>query len=277
LGTATVLFLLWRGGNWFLNEFVFKNPAFAVQNIDIETDGILPKAQLRAHAGVKLGDNLLALDLSRIQRDLEYMPWVQTAAVERMRPHTLRIRVIEREPIAQTTLFEPAPSDGMARPVIYYLDAEGRVVLPLETYRLSPATFGFDTLPMITGVAASELHPGRAVESRQILAALKLIAEFSRSPMLGLVDLTTVDLSLPDSLQVSTGQGAQITFGVDKIELQLRRWRKIHDYATHGSRSIGFLDLSVSNNVPARLFEASVTPQNRPKPPKVSPYKKKHV
>src|ERR1051326_1903573 len=90
LGVATVVFILWRGGDWALDEFVFKNPAFAVQEIDIETDGILPKTQLRGCAGVKLGDNLLALDLGRIQRDLEYLPWIQSAAVERVRPHTLR-------------------------------------------------------------------------------------------------------------------------------------------------------------------------------------------
>jgi len=81
--------LVWHGGNWLLDEFLFRNPAFAIQAIEIETDGILPNAQLRACTGVKLGDNLLALDLSRIQRDLEYLPWIESAAVRTCPPeHT---------------------------------------------------------------------------------------------------------------------------------------------------------------------------------------------
>jgi hypothetical protein len=275
-GTVTVLFLLWRGGDWVLSEFVYKNPAFAIQNIDIETDGILPKAQLRACAGVKLGDNLLALDLNRIQRDLEYLPWIQSAAVERVRPNTLRIRVIEREPVAQTVLFEPS-SESKPRSILFYFDAEGHVMLPLEAHRVEASTFGFDTLPMLTGVAGVDLRPGHQVESRQIQAALQMITEFSRSPMLGLVDVTSVDLSVPAVLQVATSQGATITFGLDHVEKQLCRWRLVHDYAGRTGRALATLDLSVSNNVPARWLEASAAPLPRPKPLKPSPYKKRHV
>ncbi|MFO1497431.1 MAG: FtsQ-type POTRA domain-containing protein [Verrucomicrobiota bacterium] len=276
-GTAAVVFLLWRGGDWLLDEFVFKNPAFAVQDIDIETDGILPKGQLRAWAGVKVGDNLLALDLNRIQRDLEYMPWIQSAAVERVRPHTIKIRVTEREPIAQTMLFEPTAGDGKARGVIFYFDRDGHVMLPLDIHRLEAANLGFDNLPMLTGVAGVDLRPGHTVESPQILAALQLVSGFASSPMLGLVDLTTIDLSVPHLLQVATAQSAMVVFSVDHLDLQWRRWRLVHDYAARSGKAVSSLDLSVSNNVPARWLEASVVPAPRPKPAKSSPYRKKHV
>lgn len=276
-GTLAVVFLLWRGGNWALDEFVYKNPAFAIQTIDIETDGILPKAQLRACAGVKQGDNLLALDLNRIQRDLEYLPWIQSAAVERVRPNTLRIRVIEREPIAQTTLFEPSDADGKPRSELFYFDADGHVMLPLEAHRLEASVLGFDSLPMFTGVAGVDLRPGHQVESRQIQAALRLVAEFGRSSMLGLVDMTTIDLSSPQLLQISTSQGAVVTFGVEQLERQLLRWRLVHDYAARAGKALASLDLSVSNNVPARWLEATTAPLPRPKALKPSPYRKKHV
>lgn len=277
LGVATLVFVVWRGGDWLLDEFVFHNPAFAIQSIDVETDGILPTAQLRACAGVKLGDNLLALDLGRIRRDLEYLPWVESAAVERVRPQTLRIRVSEREPVAQTTLFEPNGPEGKPRAVVFYFDAQGHVMLPLDAHRVEASLLGFESLPMLTGVAGVDLRPGHQVESRQIQAALKLIAEFGRSPMLGLVDLTTVDLSVPQLLQVSTSQGALVTFAADNLETQLRRWRLVYDFGARNSRAVASLDLSVSNNVPARWVEAMVLPPTRPKAPKPSPYRKKHV
>jgi hypothetical protein len=277
VSAAVVVFLIWQGGTWAVDEFVFHNPAFAIQHIEIETDGILPRAQLRACAGVNIGDNLLALDLGRIQRDLEYLPWIRNAAVERVRPQTLRIRVTEREPIAQAVLFEPPGADGRPREVIFYFDAEGYVMLPLEAHRLEASTFGFDTLPMLTGVAGVDLRPGRPVEFPQIRAALQLINDFSRSAMLGLVDVTAVDLSVPQLLQVSTGQGAVIMFGTDNLEKQLWRWRLVHNYAAQTGRNLASLDLSVTNNVPARWLETSLTPPPRPKPVKPSPYRKKHV
>jgi hypothetical protein len=276
-GTVTVLFLLWRGGDWVLNELILPNPAFAVREIDIQTDGIIPVQQLRLCAGVNVGDCLLTLDLRRIRRDLEYLPWVQSAAVERVRPHTLRIRVIERDPIAQTILYQPASRDGVSREVIFYFDAEGHVILPLEAHRLQSALLGLDSLPLLTGVAGVDLSPGHQAESRQIRAALNLIAAFSRSPMLGLVDLTSIDLSVPQLLGVTTAQGAVITFPVDGLEKQLQRWRLVHDYGLRVGRALATLDLSVSNNVPATWLETGPLPSSQPKPAKHSSYKKTHV
>src|SRR5213078_4260163 len=93
LGTVFALYLLWRGGVWALDRFVFKNDAFAVRDLDVQTDGSIPIAQLCQWAGVKPGDNLLALDLARIKRDIELAPMIESAAVERGLPHTLRVRV----------------------------------------------------------------------------------------------------------------------------------------------------------------------------------------
>lgn len=277
LGIAAFLAAAWFGTHWLLDRAVFKNPAFAVQAIDIETNGILPKNLIRTCAGVHVGNNLMALDLNRIQRDLEFLPWIRSAAVERVRPHMLRIRVIEREPIAQTSLFEPGGPDGAMQNVVFYFDADGYVMLPLEAHRLEAAASSFDRLPVLTGVAGTELLPGRAVESKQIQAALRLVVEFGRSPMLGLADLRSVDLSVPDLLQASTGQGATITFGLSNLDMQLRRWRLVHDFASSTGRRLASLDLSVSNNVPARWLDISGASPPPPTPGKPSPYRKKHV
>src|SRR5258705_7962906 len=101
LGTVISLYLLWRGGVWALDQFVFNNDAFAVRDLNIQTDGSIPIAQLPQWAGVKPGANLLALDLARIKRDIELAAMIKSAAVERVLPHTLRVRLTEREPIAR--------------------------------------------------------------------------------------------------------------------------------------------------------------------------------
>ena len=52
---------------------------------------------------------------------------------------------------------------------------------------------------------------------------------FEQSPMAGLVDLKRVDVSSPEVLVVTTGQGSEVTFGLTDFEQQLRRWHAIFE------------------------------------------------
>jgi len=101
LGLALVVFGVWRGGAWALDRMVYENPAFAMRQLDLQTDGVLSTDQLRSWAGIKGDENLLALDLALVKKNLEHIPYVHSVSVEPILPHTLRIRIIEREPVAQ--------------------------------------------------------------------------------------------------------------------------------------------------------------------------------
>ena len=275
LGTVIALYLLWRGGVWALDQFVFKNDAFAVRDFNIQTDGSIPIPQLRQWAGVKPGDNLLALDLARIKRDIELAPMIESAAVERVLPHTLRVRVKEREPIARIRLPQLQPRGGVAM-VSYYLDEGGHVIQPLPALADTTA-YKADALPVLSGVNATELRPGSAVGSPKVIAALRLIAAFESSPMSGLVEMKSVDIAGTEVLQVTTEQGGQITFALDRLDEQLRRWRAVHDYGQKNGRAIRTLDLSVANNSPVLWLGAGAVPPSVPKPNQALPGRKKHV
>ena len=86
-------------------------------------------------------------------------------------------------------------------------------------------------LPEITGLNVYQLQPGHRVESVQARAALQLLGGFKHSPMAGLVDLRRIDVSSPGVVVATTGQGGEITFGLDNLEQQLARWRAIYDLA----------------------------------------------
>ena len=277
LATGLSLFVLWRAGEWALNRFVYQNKAFALDEIDVQTDGVIGVEQLRRWAGVKPADNLLALDLARVKRDLELAPLVQSASVERILPRTLRIRVIEREPLAQASLVRPRAGGGLETSV-FQLDAEGYVMLPLDLHQRSAASGQpADQLPVIIGVNPAELQAGRRIEAPQVRAALQLLAIFDQSPMAGLVDLQRIDVSASETLAVTTGQGAEVTFGLNNLEQQLRRWRSIYDLGQKTGKAVATLDLAVANNIPTRWLEASAAPLAPVKSPKPSHYKKKHV
>ena len=63
------LYLLWRAGDWALDKFVYKNAEFAIQHVDVQTDGVILPDQLRTWSGVKPGANLIALDLAWVKRN----------------------------------------------------------------------------------------------------------------------------------------------------------------------------------------------------------------
>jgi len=282
LGSSFILFLtvfiVWRGGELLLRRFVFENPAFAIGALQIETDGVLSTEQIRTWAGVRTGDNLLALDMARVERDLKLVPAIESVSLERALPGTLRVRVTEREPIAQVILQQVRAANG-SEGGVYTLDANGYFMFPIETVqRTTPAVQTNDHLPIITGIPARDVRPGRQSQTPQVLAALALVRDFERSPMAGVVDLKQIDVATPGALVVTTGQGNELTFGLSDFGAQLRRWWLVHDYSQRFGKHINALDLMVANNAPLLWTDVSgITPPPAPKRPKVSPYKKKHV
>jgi len=270
-------FGLWRGGQWVLNLLIYDSPNFIIDKIDVQTDGVLAPETIRRWAMVKRGQNLFALDLMRVKRDLEMRPVVEFVAVERILPHTLKISVNEREPLAQTKVLEPRKSGGL-QPVAYDFDQAGYVMRPLDAvWRTLPMPTN-ETLPELTGINSSEVQPGRQVESPQIRAALDLLCELDRSPMAGMADLRQINVSTPEVLEATTGQGARITFSLDHFDVQLRRWRQIYDAYQKWNKAIASLDLSVSNNLPVRAADLALAPAPlATKIAKSTHVKKKHV
>ncbi|MGZ5568163.1 MAG: cell division protein FtsQ/DivIB [Limisphaerales bacterium] len=273
--TLAVL-VVWRGGSWLLDKLIYKNEAFAIRQVEVQTDGVLSTNVIRYWAKVRVGQNLIALDILKVKRDLEILPPIEFVAVERVLPHTLKIRVSEREPVAQTIVTQPG-ANGAFREATYYLDAEGYVVQPIDPRWRAVPLAGPEHLPIIVGLTASELQPGHQIDNVQGRAGLKLLAEFEHSPMVGLVELQRVNITSPEILQVTTSQNAEITFSVDRFETQFRRWRLICDQYQKWGKAIASIDLSIANNLPVRAVAANSVQPLPPKTIKATRAKKKHV
>src|SRR5476649_1443363 len=76
-GTVFGLYLLWRTGEWALDKFIYENSTFAIQSIEVQTDGVIAPEQLRSWTNVKPGANLIALDLASVKRNLEFIPAIE--------------------------------------------------------------------------------------------------------------------------------------------------------------------------------------------------------
>jgi hypothetical protein len=264
-GTVLGLYALWCLGEFTLNKLVYENKSFAIQQVDVQTDGVISAEQLRRWSGVRPGQNLLALDLARVKRDLEMQAMIESVSVERVLPATLRLRVTEREPVAQVTVPQPRTGGGLDLKT-FQIDASGYVMLPLDPrQRAVPPTQADDQLPLILGINAGDLQPGRKLESVQVQAALKWIDIFESSAMANVVELKKIDVLSPEVLIVTTGQGSEVTFSVNNFDQQLLRWQTIHQECARSNRTIATLNLAVTDNTPLRFLEASATPPSAPR------------
>jgi cell division septal protein FtsQ len=270
-------YLLWKAGEVGLDRFVYDNPDFAIQQVDVQTDGVIAPEQLRRWAGVKPGANLFKLDLAEVKRNLEMQSLISSVSVERVLPHVLKIRVAEREPIAQVNVVGK-DATGAITVTVLQLDTQG-MVMPLLDPRFSTMPVGQTNapLPIIAGVNAFQLQLNHRVEMTQVQAALRLLSSFEHSPMAGLVDLRRVDVSVTGVLVATTGQGSEITFSLDNLDQQLARWRLIHDLGVRQQKTIATVDLAVANNVPVRWILASGAPEPQPRPTTPARNRRRHV
>jgi hypothetical protein len=147
---------------------------------------------------------------------------------------------------------------------------------PLDPHWRTAPPPASERLPILVDVAPNEVQLGRQTESPQIRGALQLISELGHSPMAGMVELTHINVGVPEILQVTTSQGAEIVFSLNQFDVQLRRWRLICDQYQKWGRTITWLDLSIANNLPVRSVALNGAPPLS-LPPIPPPPKKKHV
>lgn len=259
-------------------EFVERNPFFAIKTIEVLTNGrwITPQ-QVRAWAGVREGENLLRLDLQRIKHDLAIVPQLEAITLERVPPHLLRISVTERDPVAQVRTVQ-LDARGAVVPVTYFLDPTGMVMPLLPEGTVPPDGLeALKALPVLEGIGGRDLRPGRPIEAREVAAALQLVREFERSEIQRVVTLATVDVSDPAVLVVRTDQGAVVTLHPRDLDLQLRRWWAVYEAGRRSSNVIATLDLSVTNYCPVVWTTPASQPPPSSKPAKPNPSRQRHV
>lgn len=264
-GVALAALVAWQVFLRALDHLVYRNPRFAVRSIEVETSGRLDPGQIRQWAGVRPGENLMALSPGRVQASLGWMPWIRDARVERILPDRLVIRVWEREPAARVELpvMEAATARFWVEPLL--VDDEGVVLPPLQPGWLRPGQAAdFAHLPRLDGLPPDQLRSGRRLESRRVTTALALLRAFEDGPMFPLTDLVSLDTAGSDSFEGRTRDGLVVLFGPADPRRQMLRWRAIHEELAKRGLAAIRIDLSVTNHIPAQLADA---PAARPPPP----------
>jgi cell division protein FtsQ len=121
-----------------------------VADITVEGRETTDRETILAALGVGLGTPILAANPTRAKEQLEALPWVRTAVIERRLPDTLYVRLVERKPLA---LWQHGGKLDL-------IDREGAVIPVARLDR-------FAKLPMVVGEGAAS----HAAELLEMLAS----------------------------------------------------------------------------------------------------------
>jgi cell division protein FtsQ len=167
---------------------------FRIESSDsIEISGVhnASRAHVMEIAGADIGRNIFFMPLDERKRQLETIPWVQSATVMRLWPNRVAVQIQERTPVAFAQIGSR----------INLIDANG-VVMGMPANRQTRYSF-----PVIHGITETEPLSSR-------FAAMKiynrLAGELDSPDASGphyMRQLSEVDLSDPENLKVTANEG----------------------------------------------------------------------
>jgi cell division protein FtsQ len=189
-----------------------------VGDIQVEGRETTDAATIMAALAARRGTPILAVSPSRAKEQLESLPWVRSAAIERRLPGTIFVRLVERHPLA---VWQHAGKQEL-------IDREGAVIPVKDLSRFarlpsvvgddaaSHATALLDMLAREPGLAARVTAAVRVDQRRWNLRidnaidvllpeensgdAWARLAALERSSSVLKHDIQTVDMRLPDRL-----------------------------------------------------------------------------
>ena len=189
----------WAGYHYGINSWRFRLDSS--ENIEITGVQNASRTQVMDVVGADLGKNIFYIPLDERKKQLEQIPWVESATVMRLLPNRLAVRIHERVPIAFVQIGSK----------INLIDAHG-VVLGMPANRQVKYSF-----PVIEGITDTEPLSSRAAAMRIYNRLVReLDAEGSRYSQ----ELSEVDLSDPEDIKVTANNpGAAVMVHLGNAEL----------------------------------------------------------
>ena len=162
------------GMDVILGKLLYSNPDFTLRRFQVEQQGKMGKGELVAASGVRIGQNLLRIDLEDVKEAIQRLPNIASVRVERRLPDTLFLAVEERRPVA---LICPTPTAGtQLAQSTFYIDARGFVLKPRPGEKLM-------SLPMIRGISADEVVEGERTNNPDLKSALLFLKVAPLAPV----------------------------------------------------------------------------------------------
>ena len=266
----SVVLLSFTGAAWATYQYGIHSRRFLVDSSDdIDITGVQNalRAQVMEVFGNEgdIGRNIFYVPLDERRRQLEQIPWVESATVMRLLPNRLAIRIQERTPVAFARIGSR----------IHLIDANG-VILGMPASRQSKYSFPViegitDTEPLSSRVAAMRIY-GRLVHDLDADGD-----HYSR-------DLSEVDLSDPEDVKVTAAAIGSVMVHLGSSDFlgryrlyvnHIAEWRQqFQNLQSVDLRYEGQIVVNPDANRPAQEKKTPIVARNQvPKPQ--APHKRK--
>ncbi len=169
------------------------------------------RAEMLPVFGEDIGKNIFFIHLSERRKQLEQIPWVQSATVMRLLPDQIRINIVERTPIAFVRQGQQ----------VELVDADG-VLLSMPASKMTQHHYSF---PVVTGIDTRDPKPSRRA---RMAVYQHLVSDLDSSGQHLSEQISEIDLTDPEDARVlMPEQGADILahFGDDQFLNRYQRYK----------------------------------------------------
>ena len=187
---------------------------FQAQTITVSGQQRLTEEQVLRQAGIRLGDNLLALNLRVVRERLLDHPWILRAQVAREIPNTLVIRIEEHVAMARVDLGRK-----------FFIDTEGHIFK-------EAAKGETEDLPLVQGLAFGDIRLGEEPPGSALTAVVQVlrICRNAEGPIAQEdIEKLYLDKELGVSLILKPDQ-RRIKLGFDDYAAKFERFKQLRDY-----------------------------------------------
>ena len=203
LGTSAYLLKTWLG----------RDGRFRIEGAsNIKATGLteVSRAEMLPVFGEDIGRNIFFVPLSERRRQLEEIPWVQSATVMRLLPDQIHVSVVERQPVAFTRQGQQ----------IGLVDANG-ILLTMPAAMMAQHHYSF---PVVTGIDARDPLPARKA---RMAVYQRLLSDLDASGQKLSTQISEVDLTDPEDARVIMQDDTTLLhFGQDQFLERYQRYKE---------------------------------------------------
>lgn len=242
---SAVFFLSFQG----VRQYLFADDFFRLLSVNTSTNGILPSEAISRAAGISLGDNVLAIDLQRVTRNLQSDPRISEAAVTRILPNQISIEIKERREFLRIRL----PSDGK----IMVMDEDGFLLFPAA---LGPAVPVFEDLRPESG----KYFTRDRYQDRDMLRAIFQMKELAvREPMLKDKKIQFIKVDSSKRVQIGFEGGFEIRVSENYAE-EMKKLDPLRQLLEKDIETLEYLDLRFQDVVARKKQQKKIQGPARP-------------
>lgn len=232
-------------GLYWMRDRLYHSPRFDVAITEINGLQNIPQNQVL----VKIRElqqpdrNLMRLDLDRLRRSLELIPWVKTVVVRRVLPDKLMIDIEEREPVAFARVAQGT----------LLIDGEG-ILLENNPENLSQSDF-----PVILGMESGYVPEVLRRNRERIALYQQLMRSLNRGGAGLSRDLSEVHLQDPGNVSVIlNGDTVLVYLGRDGFQDKFRRYLAASKELKKKYRNLDSVDLRYRDQVVIKTLDPNL-------------------